>query len=249
MKILQEQEQTASYISRILTAFKTSEGTIKPHFVITGNSGTGKSYLVSKLAAENKLDIIHVNAAQVTQEGVSGNSLSKVLSPLADTEGRLTVVFIDEFDKWFTPDSKGSINVATTAIQNEFLKLLESDSTEVFGNYGKYVSVSLERVLFVFAGAFNGKPVKTTKDLLDLGVKKEFVGRVALLTETSPLSLESLLTHLKQSQLLQDYCKVFPEEKKSKAVAEISKNLSEAYSQNVLGIRLVSNLIHQYFIK
>ena len=69
------------------------------------------------------------------------------------------------------------------------------------------------------------------------------------LEETSPLSLESLPTHLKQSQLLQDYCKVFPEEKKSKAVAEISKNLSEAFSQNVLGIRLVSNLIHQYFIK
>lgn len=66
-----------------------------------------------------QLSFIEVNAAQLTREGTSGNSLSKVLSPLMQMGGKPTVVFVDEFDKLFiSGNSNGQLaNEATTCVQ------------------------------------------------------------------------------------------------------------------------------------
>ena len=43
---------------------------------------------------------------------------------------------------------------STTGVQNEFLKVLEGDTAEVYHDYGKYARASVKNVLFVFAGGF-----------------------------------------------------------------------------------------------
>lgn len=249
VNILPEQNDVGNFIDKAFTIFKDSDGTIKPHFVLTGETGSGKSYLISTLAQKHKFNIINVNAAQITQEGVSGNSLSKVLTPLAISNNNPTVVFVDEFDKWFTASDDAFEGSSTLAVQNEFLKLLEGNTTEVFGTYGKYVTVSLEKVLFVFAGAFNGKPVTTVKELQNLGVRAEFLGRVSLVKYLDRLSLDSLKQYLKSSDLLDKYIKFSKvEENKVQIVKKLTKELEDEFDQNIVGVRLVNNLIHKYFL-
>ena len=77
-------------------------------------------------------------------------------------------MFVDEFDKLFISGNSNSslANEVTVGVQNEFLKVLESPTTSVYGDYGKYYEVDISRVLFVFAGAFNNEEKITVKILL-----------------------------------------------------------------------------------
>ena len=79
---IKEQENFVRETSRIVEIFKTTEGEIRPHFIVTGPSGCGKSFTVRMLATKFDLGFLEINAAQLTKEGTSGNSLSKALSPL-----------------------------------------------------------------------------------------------------------------------------------------------------------------------
>ena len=44
--MIKEQEQLIKETSRIVEIFKTSKGEIRPHFVVTGSSGSGKSHTI-----------------------------------------------------------------------------------------------------------------------------------------------------------------------------------------------------------
>lgn len=248
---MKEQEQLRKDISRIFSIFKASECALRPHFILTGESGTGKTFLIKSLADQHDMDYIEINAAQLTKEGLSGNSLSKALSPLRQANGNPVVCFVDEFDKLFIAGNNNSelAHESTNGVQNEFLKVLESEQTSVFGDYGKYVDVPVKNVLFVFAGAFNGEPDVTLDKLRTFGVKTEFLGRVGLVYNTVKVSLESLLNILKRSDNLAMYLNLFPDVKKEKAVEDISSFIKENYEMNTLGIRMVNTLITQYFIQ
>ena len=84
MFLFPEQEKIVRQMSHIFRVFKESECAIRPHFHLTGPSGSGKSFLVGKAAEEFNLPIIEINAAQLTAEGLSGNSLSKSLRQLRE---------------------------------------------------------------------------------------------------------------------------------------------------------------------
>lgn len=148
------QDKLIKEVNRIFQVFVNSNCKIRPHFILTGESGSGKSFTIKQLCDMNELSFLEVNAAQITKEGISGNSLSKILSPLVNYSHTPIVVFVDEFDKLFINGNTNSqlANESTASVQNEFLKLLESDTTSVFGDYGKYISVPIDNVLFVFAG-------------------------------------------------------------------------------------------------
>jgi len=173
------QDKVKKEVQRILDIFKNSESEIRPHFILTGSSGSGKSATIKTLAEQNKLGFIEINAAQLTKEGTSGNSLSKALTPLVAMGGRQTVVFVDEFDKLFISGNSNSdlAHESTNGVQNEFLKVLESDTATVFGDYGKYITAPTKDVLFIFAGAFNGEEEIDIDRLRELGIKTEFLGR------------------------------------------------------------------------
>lgn len=244
------QDELLSEVSKIIEIFKASNCTIRPHFILTGESGTGKSMTIKLLATEAKLGFIEINAAQLTKEGTSGNSLSKALSPLSMFASKPTIVFVDEFDKLFiSGNSNDSLaHETTTGVQNEFLKVLESNTTQVYGDYGKYINANVANTLFVFAGAFNGEKDITLDRLRELGIKTEFLGRVGLVYNTAPLSVEALYSILDNSELLVTYCKLFKTDKE-KVSFEIKAYLRDNFEHNTLGARMITTIINQYFIK
>lgn len=245
------QSELISEVEKILQIFKTSECEIRPHFILTGPSGSGKSYIIRNITEKFDLGYLEINAAQLTKEGISGNSLSKALSPLMQIQGKPTVIFVDEFDKLFISGNSNdsSAHESTTGVQNEFLKVLESEKASVFGDYGKYINVNMKNTIFIFAGAFNGEENITLDRLRELGIKTEFLGRVGLVYNTSQLSLTDLYTILDNSELLNNYLSLFEDIDRSTVIDDIKQCLEETYEMNTLGARLISTLIHQYFIK
>lgn len=245
------QEVLVKEVDRILTIFKTSNGQLRPHFIITGPSGSGKTHIINTLSEDQELNFIEVNAAQLTKEGTSGNSLSKALSPLAQMKGKLSIVFVDEFDKLFISGNSNSslAHETTTGVQNEFLKVLEAGETSVFGDYGKYVSVDVSKCLFVFAGAFNNEEEITLDKLRTYGVKTEFLGRVGLVYNAEVLTLDQLKQILSNSPILEMYLNLFQNVDRDTVITTISDFMEDFYELNDIGARLINTLIHQYFIK
>lgn len=245
------QEQLIKELDRIFNIFQASKGEVRPHFILTGESGSSKSFTIANIAEEYKLGFIEVNAAQLTKEGTSGNSLSKALSPLITMGNKPTIVFVDEFDKLFISGNSNDSHAheSTTGVQNEFLKVLESNVTSVYGDYGKYINVSSKNCLFVFAGAFNGEPKITIDRLREIGLKTEFLGRVGLVYNTNRLSIEEMYQIIDGSKLLNSYLSLFENVDREKSIYEIKAHLQKNYELNTLGARLINTLIHQYFIK
>jgi ATP-dependent protease Clp ATPase subunit len=250
MKII-GQTELLNEVSRVFEIFKSSECAIRPHFILTGPSGSGKSLTIKSLCQEHKLGYLEINAAQLTKEGTSGNSLSKALSPLLQYGNRPCVVFVDEFDKLFISGNSNdsSAHESTTGVQNEFLRVLESDIASVFGDYGKYVNIQASNILFIFAGAFNNEENITIDRLREIGLKTEFLGRVGLVFNTRQLSIEDLFVILDNSPLLKSYCELFENSDEEKIRYLIKDHIQKNHELNTLGARLINTLIHQYFIK
>ena len=245
------QDSLVKEVSRIFDIFMASKGHIRPHFILTGQSGSGKTHTIKTICEMKKLDFIEINAAQLTKEGTSGNSLSKALSPLGNLKGKNAIVFVDEFDKLFiSGNSNTSIAHETTlGVQNEFLKVLESTSTSVFGDYGKYIDIDISRVLFIFAGAFNNEEKVTIDKLRSFGVKTEFLGRVGLIYNAQILTLDNLYKILDSSPLLEKYLKIFKDVNRDDVLNKIREFLKDNYKHNAIGARIINTLINQYFIK
>lgn len=235
----------------ILQIFAASECELRPHFILAGPSGAGKTSLVRILAEENQLGFISINGAQLTKEGTSGNSLSKALSPLIQNGNKPAICFIDEFDKMFISGNSNDSHAheTTSGVQNEFLAVLEGDTTSVFGDYGKYINVPCKNLLFIFAGAFNGEEDLTIDRLREIGVKTEFLGRVGLVYNLKPLTLDDMYNILDTSKLLNKYLELFEGIDRQKAINDIRVQIEKNFAMNTLGARLITTLINQYFIK
>lgn len=248
--MIREQQEVLDQLNRIIQIYKASDGAIRPHFILTGPSGSGKSHIAQHLSEENDVGFLEINAAQLTKEGTSGNSLSKALSPLSQKAGQLTICFVDEFDKLFISGNSNShlAHETTNGVQNEFLKVLESRTASVYGDYGKYVDIAIDKVLFVFAGAFNGEENVNLDRLRDFGIKTEFLGRVGLVYNMRKLSLESMYYTLLNSRLLKMYLELFPDVQKDIVVSRIMEVVERLHEKNTLGIRILNTLLNQYFI-
>ena len=250
MEFPKEQAETISQIDKIFKIFRNSEAEIRPHFILTGPSGSGKSYNILALCDENNLNYLEINAAQLTKEGLSGNSLSKALAPLSQMGNAPCVCFIDEFDKLFISGNSNSdlAHESTNGVQNELLKVLESRTTSVFGEYGKYREITVDNVLFVFAGAFNGEEYISIDRLREMGMKTELLGRVGLVYNLTKLGIDSLRRCLDNSQLLKKYLGLFGKVQRDEVISVIMKHIEDNHENNTLGVRLINTLLHQYFV-
>jgi ATP-dependent protease Clp ATPase subunit len=248
--MIKEQEAVKNDVTRIIEIFQASQGEIRPHFILTGPSGSGKSHIIKALAEQFSLAYLEVNAAQLTKEGTSGNSVSKALAPLAQSQATLTLCFVDEFDKLFISGNTNSelAHETTNGVQNEFLTILESSTTSVFGDYGKFIQAPVDNVLFIFAGAFNGEQNITIDRLREFGLKTEFLGRVGLTFGLEKLSVESMYVALQRSALLAHYLRLFPDTDRATVEETIMNVVVKVHAKNTLGIRLLNTLLNQYFI-
>lgn len=244
-------KETIAQLRRVLEIHHASQGKIRPHFILTGPSGSGKSFNITGLCDELGMQMIEVNCAQLTKEGLSGNSLSKALSGLENVGMDPCVIFLDEFDKLFISGNSNSdlAHESTNGIQNEMLKMLEAGTTQIYtGRYGVYADVSVDRHLFVFAGAFNGEADIDLDRLRQMGIKTEFLGRVGLTFNMEKVKLADLLAAVETSELLDMYLALHPNVRKEDVVSEVQKVIGDNYEHNTLGYRQITTLLHQYFI-
>lgn len=242
-----EQERVAKQISHIMNVVLRSNCEIRPHFFLTGPTGSGKSYLVNKIAKDNDIAFFEINAAQLTSEGMSGNSLSKALRPLRQHWHQPNVIFVDEFDKLFQRNGEEAEHFRMN-VQDEFLQILESTHASIFTDYGKYESIKISNTLFIFAGSFSGQKIYTLEDLRNTGIRNEFVGRVPLVFYTKEIKLTSMIEALPNLKLFNDYLEAFPNISKGNAMHDIIIMLKKEERNNQIGIRLINSIVHQYFM-
>ncbi len=250
------QDHLIKQLDIIFKAFKHSDGELKAHLILTGPSGNGKTAVVNYFCEKHKLNFVEINGAGLTKEGMSGNSVSKALSTMSTSQHTPTVVFVDEWDKMYisSDGTSDAIHEATRGVQNEFLKILEGGKAQVFADYGKYASVDMSKVLFIFAGAFNNEEKIDIKRLSELGVKREFLGRVPHIYEVLKLSLENLLRIAEEHPLLDQWLNFIEDDEidkeatKLRCLGEIKNFISKNYDDNVIGARWISALITKYFI-
>lgn len=90
------QEHLIKELDLIFKSFKGSDGELKPHFIMTGPSGNGKTETISYFCEKYKLPFVEISAAGLTKEGLSGNSVSKALSPLKTFANQPGIIFVDK---------------------------------------------------------------------------------------------------------------------------------------------------------
>lgn len=243
--------KTIAQVQRILDIHCTSQAVIRPHFFLTGPSGSGKTYNIEALCDELMMPMYEINCAQLTKEGLSGNSLSKALAPIASSAMSPCVVFFDEFDKLFIRGNSNSdlADDSTTSIQNELLKILESKNTSVYtGRYGQYEEITIDHCLFIFGGAWNGEADIDLDRLRAFGVKTELLGRVGLVYSMEKVQLDALLKAVETSELLDNYLEIYTDVVRETVVEAVQEVVRENYELNTLGYRQIAALLHQYFI-
>ncbi|WBQ32487.1 ATP-dependent Clp protease ATP-binding subunit [Erwinia phage Kuerle] len=247
MFLFPQQEKFVRQVGTILETFIESDCEIRPHFHVTGPSGSGKSYLIGKACEEVGVKMIEINAAQLTAEGLSGNSLSKALRPLREHWNMPNVIFVDEFDKLFQTNGEKTENFRSQ-VQDEFLTCLESKYSSILTDYGKYDPVRIDKSLFIFAGAYSNQKINNISELRDAGMRTEFLGRVPLIFSTVEVTMEDLRKQIKHVGLYQAYKRLRPETKDADAVKGIAKILEQQNKDMNIGIRLLNTAIHLYFM-
>lgn len=243
-----QQFDVVNKMEHILGVFMNSKAAIRPHFHLTGPSGSGKSFLVNELAQKMGIRFMEINAAQLTAEGLSGNSLSKALRQLREHWNEPNIIFVDEFDKLFQTNGEKTENFRSQ-VQDEFLTCLESKYTTIFTDYGKYEPIVINNSLFIFAGAYSNQNIKTLPQLKDAGMRTEFLGRVPLVLSTEQVPLAELKKHIAKLELFGHYKNLYPETNDREAIKGITAILEKQNKEMPIGIRLLNTAIHLWFMR
>jgi ATP-dependent protease Clp ATPase subunit len=246
--IFPQQERIVRQLTHVMRTFAQSEAAIRPHFHLTGPSGSGKTFLVNEAAREFKIPFMEVNAAGLTAEGLSGNSLSKALRKLREHWNEPNIIFVDEFDKLFQRNGETTEGFRSM-VQDEFLTALESRYTSIFTDYGKYEPIRIDNSLFIFAGAYSNQKIDSIQALKDTGMRTEFIGRVPLVFSTEAVPLDELSKYITKVSLFQEYKKLYPNTQERAAAKGIVAMLEDQQKETPIGIRLLNSTIHQYFMR
>ncbi|WP_233758263.1 AAA family ATPase [Helicobacter ailurogastricus] len=227
----------------------------KANAICIGPSGSGKTYLIEM--ATKYLDIPYciANAAAFTPTGYIGNETNQMFATLYSNAGNdkekaeQGVLVLDEIDKlgqggWHDKEWR-------QGVQNELLKVIEKGFVSFdYGNraMGEKITLKTENMLFIILGHFEklwhnnqepdnvlfGKvpkraPKFTNEDLMECGMKREFLRRFAVRVVFEPVDIDML------TELLDRRLKPFEEEFIAYGSAlEFSQNAKRALVQNAL---------------
>lgn len=154
--------------------------------IISGWTGSGKTYLTRMMCESCGLPFADANATQYTESGYAGDDLSQMFVPLLEAAAKLWdeqhnqppvavssvlerediseiaklastgVLLLDEFDKWMHRRNHTTGRLDTT-IQSELLKMVEGNVVYVSGNEDLLgLPFDTSKVLILCAGAFVG---------------------------------------------------------------------------------------------
>ena len=250
---LGNQKAPAKFINKVLKSYKNSHGSIRPHLILSGASGSGKGHIIDTLMKKYGFTFININAAQLTREGISGNSLSKCLEPLLRLRGKPVVVLFDEFDKLFLSTGDKATGEERSGVQTEILPIISSGKMQVIGDYGHYHEASTRNCLFMFSGAFGGRKSLSPEKLLDMGMLPELLGRENLHMHIPDVDVQELITAAITDPLVVHYLKLTNDEENETVIKAAHDSIGAQVAKvaalgNVIGYRLIHRIIHQYFL-
>ena len=189
--------------------------TQKVNILLDGSTGTGKTLMVNELSNILDIPVVVRSATNYSTVGYVGESLNAVLADLIrKTGGDLSrakrgIVCLDEIDK--LGDSTLEIR---KGLMQELLTWISGTSVKVLVGKKEY-SFDTSLLTFVFLGAFSKikdnkssigfnstKTVKSnTKDYIEFGMNREFMGRLNLKLVLNDLNKDILLDILLNSNI------------------------------------------------
>lgn len=130
--------------------------------LLTGESGVGKSLLMSLLGRYLNRPVLHIDSTQLTAQGFVGQSLEQKLWELYEDNGKdlakveRAIVFFDEIDK---KGSEKKSDISGQAVLNMLLKFLDGTTYTACKNSQvqgpkSTVRIDTSNMIVVFGGAF-----------------------------------------------------------------------------------------------
>jgi ATP-dependent Clp protease ATP-binding subunit ClpX len=165
----------------------------KSNLLLKGETGTGKTYMCTKLASiYQNIPFLIVNASEYTKTGWSGKDFTEVIEDLYNASGKnieLTeqgIIVLDEVDKLIGKGSGEYSEVDGHGRQQSLLTILEGSDVKITDEWGVSVNINTSNILFIGIGAFKG-----LREIQETRSKKRRVG-FAIKSET--LDTESGIT-------------------------------------------------------
>lgn len=169
------------HYARIKKDLETGEqqgNTIKKNILLVGNTGVGKTYLVSKVAKLVGVPFVKADATKYTAAGYVGKDVDDMVRDLysaADRKLQLAqygIIYLDEVDKIAGGYTFGK-DVGGSEVQRGLLKLMEETEVDIMTGsdpmaamqamrdmqvkgQDKKPKISTKNILFIMSGAFPG---------------------------------------------------------------------------------------------
>lgn len=144
----------------------------KSNILIAGHSGTGKTFLIKKIAEFLQLPCYIADATKLTESGYVGDDVENILVGLIRAAGgpehiglaQMGIVVLDEFDKLGRKGDNPSItrDVGGEGVQQGLLKIVEGGIVGVPPMGGRkhpeqeLLYIDTTNILFIALGAFDG---------------------------------------------------------------------------------------------
>lgn len=181
----------------------------KPNILVSGPTGSGKTYLVRTMAKMLGVPFVKADATKFSETGIVGEDAEDVVRQLVDAAGGSSavagygMVYIDEVDKICSASGgmSGRGGWSGSQVQSNFLKIMEDTEvsaknsmqaslSSMFGG-GQDESISTKFVLFIFSGAFTGM-----NDIIKNRVGTKSMGFLAGDATTEEVKIEEQQSYL-----------------------------------------------------
>lgn len=191
-----------------------------PVVLLTGGTGTGKTFTVETLANIGKLPYHKICAKSITQTGYVGKSFDQHLKEYFKANVRkggveFGILHIDEIDKLSCLGGSDQLNAWKIGVQHMLLRAIEGQEYVIECGGGIEIKLDTSKFLIVFSGSFEeySKMNKTklgigfnstesslypelvknsTNALIEAGLIPEFVGRISSIIKLDNLTKKDL---------------------------------------------------------
>lgn len=238
--------------------------------MLTGPTGSGKSFIVEKASKILNLDYIHIDCSVMVSEGIVGQGVQDIFKLLLQTckyeikRANRAIVFLDEFDKLLT-------NLHSDSIIPQFLRAIEGARINITKSQSEHQEfknidfIDTHEMFFILGGSFEyllkEKRLNKSGFIKQISVDKikqeeifssfprELAGRIKRVITLNSLSEDdffNILTKSKKSPLLM-YKKIFSQlyHTDISFTKSTLRKISKKASQSPYGARILNTLVSE----